>query len=387
MKFHLTLSFLLFFVISVFAQPQKGDYFLGSSNISFNHFGEDNNLFVIAPTFGAFVANNTLVGGSVALLGNSSDTQTQVAIFVNQFFGKGKLKGLTSFQLTNVDKVTFSDIQIGAAFFPVDNASINLVYRVLPFAARNGDFEMFPNQFRPDIGLSMRFFLLRNREEVEPILARNSIKAGTKKIGLSGNFERRSSTNSLILNETNKFFVKDRFFLEANFGAALYAYPLSDRRMQYAFVPQFGGGYYVNIAKDFALKFGARLSLGMTNENQLNTSDLLKTRLKSGLINAGFAIFKGRHKVEPTVGVDLFTVSVKDTDAESVSAANVQIEVEYEYFLSKNTSLTGLFTALPKNKTFRASRFAGQGDTTYGFYDFERNSFNFVLGFNYYIMR
>ena len=387
MKFHFTLLFSLLFLVSVFAQPQKGDYFFGSSGLSFNHAGEDSNLFGVTPTFGAFVANNTLVGGSLAIVGNGNDSQTQTAIFVNQFIGKGRLKGLTSLQLTHVEGITFSDIQIGAAFFPVDNASINLVYRIYPFATGDGDFEAFPNDFRPDIGLSMRFFFLRNREQTEEISARNSIKEGTKAIGGLGSFIKGNNTNTLLINGTSKYFLKDNFFLTANLRGVSYFYPNSSRRNQYAIVPQIGAGYYANISEDFALRFDALFSFAAENQNIFSTSSVLKTRTKSGLISAGFAIFKGRHKIEPSIGVDFFTIGLKDLQAESVNAANFQIKAQYEYFLSQNTSLTGLFTVLPKNKTFRASRFATTGNSDYGFYDFENSSFNFVIGFNYYIMR
>jgi len=388
MKFSFTFLFSLFFVISAFAQPQKGDYFFGTSNIAFNHFGENSNLFSTSTTFGAFVKTNTLVGGALTLVGNSDDTATQVAVFVNQFIGKGRVKGLTSFQLTHVDGVTFSDVQLGLAFFPTDNASVNLVYRVLPFAARKGDFERFPNKFRADIGLSMRFFILRNREKEEAIMARNSIKEGTKVIGLSGNFSQGRNTNVLSYALRSKSFLKDNFFLSANLGGLSYFTPSSTLKNAFTIVPQIGAGYYVDLSENFALHFSALLSLGIVNNQSFSSSaDFLKTRTKSGLIMGGFAFFKGRHKIEPTIGLDLFTIGIKDAKAESVNAANFQIKAEYEYFLSQNTSLIGQFTVLPQNKTFRASRFAAEGDNTYGFYDAETNSFSFLLGLNYYITR
>lgn len=389
MKFHFILLFLLFSTLSAFAQPQKGDYFLGASNLSFNHPREGTNVLGLSPTFGVFVGNNTLVGGSLSfssLLGEGNNSQTQVAVFVNQFIGKGRLKGLTSLQVTHVEEVTFTDLQIGAAFFPVDNASINLVYRIIPFAARNGDFNAFPNNFRPDIGLSMRFFLLRNREEVEPILARNSILGGTKVVGFSGNFEKGRNTNTLLFNGTSKFFLKDNFFVAANLNGLLFDYRSSSRKNQFAFIPQIGAGYYIDIANDFALRFDALLSVGSVNETSFNRPDVLKTRIKSGLISGGFAIFKGRHKIEPTLGVDLFTIKIKDAGAETANAVNFQIKLDYEYFLSKNTSLTGVLTVLPQNTTFRASRFAGSGLNS-GFFEAENNPFDIAIGFNYYIMR
>ncbi len=387
MKLHFTFLFSLLFVISAFAQPQKGDFFFGTSSLTFNHASENNNIVGFMPMFGTFVADNTLVGGGISLIGANGDTQTQLAIFANQFIGKGKVKGLTSLQITSVEGIIFSDFQFGVAFFPADNASINLTYRVLPFVTGNGDFETFPNEFRPDIGLSMRFFLLRNREEVEPIIARNSIKKGVQAIGLSGSFVKGRNASTLLINGASKTFIKDNLFIAANLRSLSFFNSSSTRKNSYAIVPQIGAGYYANISEDFALRFDALFSFAATNDVSSFTSEILKTRTKSALVSAGFAIFKGRHKIEPTIGFDFFNISLKDARAETVNAVNFQIKAEYEYFLSKNTSLTGLFTILPVNTTFRPSRFAATGDNQYGFYEFENSPFGFVLGFNYYIMR
>jgi hypothetical protein len=395
MKLYFTFLFSLLFLNFTFAQPQKGDYFFGTSNFTYNHLNEDDRIINFSPTFGGFVAKNTLIGATWSIMSDnrsnpstdiaSDGTETQVSIFINQFIGKSKIKGLTGFQLSYTGSSTFSHLQLGAAFFPVDNASINLIYSISPFSVERGNFEVFPNKFRPDIGLSMRFFFLRNREQKEEILARNSIKAGTKAIGLTGSFDERRWASDLFFRGTSKFFFTDHFYLIANLQNLTTFYVIESRTTKYNIVPQIGVGHYANISENVVLGITTLFSFPATNVNV--GFERLNLRTRSCLITAGCAIFKGRHKIEPTIGADFVSTKMKDEEVDNSEALNLQFGTEYEYFLGKNTSLTGLLTFLPQNKTFQPTNFGSSNDVNFGFVGRERNLVNFLIGFNYYIMR
>ena len=392
MKFHFTILFFLLFAISVFAQPQKGDFSFGNSNFLFQQqtlFGERYSFYRIVPDFGIFISDNTLVGGTFTHLTNGDNiNRTSISVFANQYIGKGRLKGLGSLRLSYLDGLTSSNLKIGGAFFPVDNVSIDLVYNISTFSIGNKNFNLFPNKFRPNIGLSMNFFLLRNRIEQEAIIARNSIKEGIKKIGFLGNFNSEGSANNLLLRGMSKFFLKDNFFIAANLDNFNTFYSSSiDRKNQYTFSPQIGAGYYANLSENFALRFDALFSLTEENENEFNSNGVIKTRRKNVLINAGFAIFKGRHKIEPTVGINFYEHSLKDFVARTANDSSLQINVEYEFFLNQRTSLTGTFTALPKDKRYTYSRLIIEENNDFGLLERDLNTFRFAIGFNYYIMR
>jgi len=364
MKTFITSLFLLF-TIGLFAQPQKGDLYVGFSNLRFsnNTITNDNGFsslnrstFSMSPLYGKFVADNTLVGGGFSFFTSLSDLSsgdTNINLFglnllVAQYFGKGKLKGLSqvsfnsnliSNEFSNVKRSINGNLGLGGAYFLNEFTSVQLLYRINLFSAIEGnDIEYFVNDLNPNIGLSIRTFLLRNREGIENLSALNTIKQGTKTLNLTAGILNNDEFYSHSYGGAFNYFFVDNFY--GNIGLSSFLNKNNERTSRFSsFNLSLNLGYYLAISEDFYIKLGAgietenRFSQFNSNNIEIINTDTHIRRLNTEL---GTAIFLGRHKLEPGIGFRMSGTKLKQLGDEVVNDFSPSIFINYEWLLAGN---------------------------------------------------
>ncbi len=363
MKTFITLLFLVLSV-SLFAQPQKGDFYIGDSNFNFNSiqntsngfggFGDfrQNSLFA-SPTFGKFITNNTLVGGGVSYLSNFSffsptSSFLNVNLFCTQYLGKGKLKGLGKISFnsfltrnTNSRGIFANDIALGGAYFVNDFTSVELLYNVNFFTTVEGSkTEYFPLGIAPNIGLTLRTFLLRNREGVENLSALNSIKKGTTAIGLSSGLTDNSDQTSRTFDGAFNYFFLDNLYFDAKTSVFYNNIKSIDNLDFTRFDFSLNVGYYLKIEDSLYVRLSMGASYGgqSTDIVGIDGMDNFRTYITDLRWNSelGGAMFFGRHKLEPGFGLRVSNTRLKELDFKSTVDLSPNLFLNYEWFLAQN---------------------------------------------------
>ena len=406
-------SLFLFCAISLFAQPQKGDIYVGFSNLNFvnSHRVDDfgfsefsQSSLSISPTFGKFITNNTLIGGGFSFFtGFSSPTSSVTSTssfglnFLSaQYFGKGKFKGLGQFTLnSNLTRNDFADtgrsltsnLGLGGAYFVNKFTSLQLLYSINLFSANERlGTEYFVRGVAPNIALTLRLFLLRNREGIENLSALNSIKKGTRNLSVSARLSDFDSSYSHSFGGAFNYFFTDNLY--GNVGLA------SSLSKGEQFISRFSSldfsistGYYLRVTDRFYGKF----ALGMKNESRFSkflfdgveniNSDMNAVRWNMDL---GVAFFLGRHKLEPGIGVRISNTRLNQLGPERLRDVSSRMFINYEWFLAENFA----FSANTNIQINNISYFILNNTIALpveNVFEFSRNDTNLNIGFKWYL--
>ncbi len=327
---------------ALYAQPQKGDFTIGNSILSVENAAEEETLTSVSPSVGYFFGDNTLLGGGVGYINNGFNNVTSVSVFGQQYFTKGGFRPFgalnASILFGDGESLFLTTANIGFAIFPASNASVELSYGFLPFAASGGRSEFFPADVPFNLNLGMKFFLRPGEEGDNSDYALNSIVKGTKCAGLSGALTRpNDSETNYNLNARAAYFVTDGVYLTGALSATGASSDGASSSLNFWF-PGFGAGLYHALQENIYLQgrfngdFGI-FSFKEDGEKQTNTISSLSLR-------AGPAFFFGAHKIEPFVGYNLLNLG---ESGNRVSQGSLFFNIDYEYFVSARTSFTASF--------------------------------------------
>jgi len=408
-------SLFLFFTISLFAQPQKGDLYVGPSSFRFNR---TNNIFngfsgisqsfiTASPTFGKFIADNTLVSGGLLFSTNLANALSPITstpflginLFGAQYFGKGKLKGLSQFSLradlveSDFRRRQFTgDLGLGGAYFVNEFTSVQLLYSINVFTAVEGfSTDYFSNGIDPNIGLSLRTFLLRNREGIENLTALNSIKKGTSVLGLNSGLLLSPPSNSKAINASFSYFFLDNFYAQAGFVASKNENSLTE----FDFANLEAGlelGAYFRLTE----KLYARLSTNIRGQRMKRapffnfTSEPSEEGLTTNFMRwnseLGLVLFLGRHKLEPGVGYRVSNTVLKELSSEKNIDVSPNLFIRYEWFLAENFAFTANFDARYQDVNYFVGviDFSNPEMPVLGVSEFIQKNMNLGLGFKWY---
>ena len=400
-------SFLLFFTLSLFAQPQKGDLYVGFSNLGVSNISSSpnalfrirNTALFVAPSFGKFIGNNTLVGGGFAFNTIFSFTSFRVNLFSTQYFGKGRLKGLGQISLnSNLRSDEFNrrsirgEFALGAAYFVNEFTSLQLTYNINIFETIEGlNTEYFTSGIDPNIGLSIRTILLRNREGIENLSALNSIKKGTTLIGTTGGLFTSSFRNS---NSINGSF--SRFFLDG-FYAGMGFFSSRSKDVEDDFITSnlnfnLHLGAYFRISEKLYTKFSTELSTGRSINNSRFGFflDQGNPKITTSFLRANsefaLAFFLGRHKLESGAGFRFSSTKMKELSPDRMQDASPNFFIRHEWFLAENFAFTSAFNTR-FNDTFYSvgfTNFSPSGGQDLDIIEFSQNTLRLTAGFKWY---
>ena len=412
-------AFFLFCTIALFAQPQKGDLYVGSSNfrlnstqnLNFGFPGFNNSFLSFSPSFGKFVADNTLIGGGFSLfssffprrLGSNSGNSSSfgLRLFSTQYIGKGKLKGLGQLTLnSNLSKNEFStrnitgDFALGGAYFINEFTSLQLSYNINIFNLVEGsDIEYLTSGITPRVGLSMRTLLLRNREGIENLSALNSIKKGTMILSTSGGLIVNSPVNSRSVSSAFSYFFADNFYARANFSASRN----KNEQNEFEFKRINGGlllGSYFRITKKLYTKLSTELNTRReVRSSQFNFSGTISNL--SFTTNAlywnsefGLVFFLGQHKLESGIGYRFSNTGVEEIDSRKRRGISPNLFIRHEWFLAENFAFTSAFDLRYNNVNYSVG-FSGFSSTRteqdLSLVEFSQNTIGLNVGFKWYL--
>ncbi len=417
--------FLCFTVFSLFAQPRKGDLFIGTSSLGISvskptaeatlnsGFKTSFNSFAVSPEFGVMLDNQLLIGAQLgySVFGQSSTGQEKLrfqnfsaAAFGTYYLNQNKWTPFlaTRFEVSSFNNNFFNgstrssldwNAAFGLAFYLTENTALELAYTVILRDEVRGIDEWLPERFRPRIGLTFRQFLFFNRAGIENLNARRFIDKGVALLGGTGNFTRSSDGTQVSVTPSVKHFFADRIYGRLDvFYAGIKA---REGNVSGAFDGNnIGGnlsvGMYFPLAKDFVYlltepQFGInRQSAGVSI---INESSFL--RLDGAVLNTafgvrlGFGIFKGRNKFEPTLTVLRNRAAAAEASALTQKYTTANAALDYEFFLNDRLSLNAniayhptqtivLFSKTPNGEEFAVSKN-------------ERRVTDFTLGIRWYL--
>jgi len=362
-------SLLLLFSVYVFAQPQKGDLYVGFSNLQINRNSQtvagftsfSQSLLFFSPNVGKFVTDNTLISGGFSfsnsffspLISESGRNRFGLNFLGAQYFGKGKLKGLaqvffnsnlTSNETLNINRSLTGTLGLGGAYFVNDFTSVQLLYDINMFEAQEGQpTEYFSSDLSPNINLGLRTFILRNRAGIENLAAINSIRKSATLIGLSASFRDSGFSRNHSIN--GQF---DYFFLDGlHAGFSLENFSISNKSPSEFVFGNFNTslnvGYYIGITEKLSTHIFTEVrSQSQTNNIFVANDDRIALKQNAIRWNTelGVAIFLGRHKLEPGLGLRLSNTRFKELSLERSSDISPDIHFRYEWFLAQNFAFT-----------------------------------------------
>ena len=366
-----------------------------------------NSLF-LAPNFGKFITDNTLVSGGFSLFSNLSrlsvsSTPNNVLglnFLAAQYFGKGKLRGLGQMSFNaNLSENTFSnlrrslngDFEFGGAYFVNEFTSLQLLYRINIFMAQEGlDTQYFSSGVAPNLGLSLRTFLMRNREGIENLSALNSIKKGATTISLSSRFRNDANSNLLSFSCGLSYFFADNFFANVGISASKSKNDLNISDFSNSNFA-LGAGYYLRIVD----KIYGKLSTRINRESQYSnffivgmediTNDRNAVRWNTEI---GAAFFLGRHKLEPGIGLRLSNTQIQGFDFDPLTDFSPSLFINYEWFLAQNFALATSANLRFNEVFYTVGRFSFSPsepeETMVRVFDFTQNRNTLSFGFKWY---
>jgi len=388
---------------SIQAQPQKGDFFMGTNAININSTrfsnsdtGQTN--LGLSPIFGIFLTDNTLLGARIGANFNLSSRDffegnrllLSGGIFCSQYVGKGKVRGISTLEFNAADRELFGTFRVGPAIFINDFSSVELSYNLnILKGSKSRGVSFFEDNDRFNLGLTLKSFLLNNREGVENLSAINSIKKGVIVAGGSGNLIDSKSTNNSFISASIQYFAKDNLFFRFS-GEAFDFKSQSFSNIRFTGKSASVGAGYYHPLNDF---FFTKVSVNFSAENSRNLESFanigrinINRSLAAASIGLGAAIFSGRHKFESNVNLRSIKERFKDIGIPSQRALRVTISLDYEYFLSPNLSVTGEVIYRPHHKFHFVSSFSNfpSPDNQLGISQLRISQTASRVGFNWY---
>lgn len=388
---YLALLFITF-SFQLFAQPQKGDFIISPSNISFNKVGNkitsgdfNSSITSIGLRYGKFLSDKGVLGGRFAyssqrfkLEGINAFDETAntlgLGVFFYQYFGYGPVRFLlkndinTSFNLSDVNFVPATSLgseylnwqlSPGVSFFLDDRVSLDLDFRLNIFSVRENFTEFFPNELRPDLRLSLNYFFLQDQEAEESVAALNSISAGTMLGSLSGSLFDGEETFFMIGTGGVDYFFRDNlklglevggFFSKGRFGNLETTTTTRRAALTLAYYLPVIEGVFLRAEGIYEIE--ARKSLFIDFFSSAERSVNLRTNISTLGVSGGPAFIFGRHKIEPFVAVAGTSYSDKTLGVAEESTLNWAYGFSYEWFISDRLSINPQLTLQPDENSF-----------------------------------
>ena len=383
-KIILLFSFFCIFK-SLFGQIKKGTIFLGTSSFSATStFREEtfplssispinkslSQEFILSPEFGIFVAPNTMVGGGIDFIINSRRSTSvgnniglkipHIDAFWRRYFLTGNVKPFVGATIAVDQGDLYGFLDIGAAHFLNDFTAIELSLHTILF--ENFD-QILPYSLIPEIGLSLKWFLLRDQKSESPIQSRDYLQKGMlsayfsgKLIGHDSGFNDSGDGDLNLITRVNYFFL-DNIYANLNMDLATNVtrkYLNIDSRLEV--------GGYIPVGQSFAIKLAGTF---IFDPYKTRSRNLLSADIDT---KVGLVLFKNKHRIEVLSGLKFADIDKKGDD-NSIPVTNVIFQINHEYFISKNLSIASQIDMLPNYQSSINTVLQGiieRKDDTYG---------------------
>lgn len=408
-----------FITFSLFAQPRKGDLFLGTSNFHFSdnkpvarNNGVRISQLTVSPEFGLMLDNHFLIGASLGYglmrQSQSGSEPFQASSFAASAFGTYYFmqKRLTPFLSSrinisslrsesfsrNIDAIQWNTA-LGLAFYVVENTALELSYDVALYDRLSREKPWLPADFRPRIGLTFRQYLFRNREGIENLRAVRYVGKGVTLLSGSGNFNVSEETTRLAFTPAVRYFFADRLY--GNLGSFCsfmkarkdFPDPLSNNRFLSL---NAAIGIYVP-AKKNVLYFLYELSGKISRSDpgvllrEMNSFVGLDGRVDVAAAGgrAGLAIFADRHKIEPTFALLRNRATAEGAEDLVQNYTETTAALDYEFFVNKQLSFNANFSYSPRQRNIFFE--ATPDFTDFNVRTHKRKTVDFNFGFKWYL--
>lgn len=397
---------LLFITNSSFAQLQKGDVWLDFSQQKFQRnrnilfFSFDDTGFVSDFSslqsrfgYGKFIGHNTLLGFRLNtnlsidksfLLESDASKELSGSLFVKRYFGQKPLRLFAETSLNTelyIEKDIFSTLDLknseyinwklgaGLAYFINQHTALEFSYNLRPLAFTSNGTQLFSKKLAPDFGIGLRYFILKNQDDIQNLKAAQTLEKGTLSINFDSDFLIGKNQRLRQMGLSAEYFVKKNLQLRAAFGFTSEKYLfefedidgnptseyLSNLKNNY-----FGGLsslYFFKVHKNMSVDagIGVQLSRNSNVGSRLISTSLTKTKLLEDELNfrLGLSLYLGRHLLRPYA---LYQKRSYDLDAANIDVAftnQFSINLDYELFLAKHLSISAGIKHIPNHQKIK----------------------------------